>query len=73
MIDKDEISKGLKKYVRSIGLDKRLHFHSLRHTFSSWLVQSRAMPVNCNYFSATIQQGCHRNMPIWQRVSYIQL
>jgi len=28
-----------KRYVRDAGLDERLHFHSLRHTFASWLVQ----------------------------------
>jgi len=28
-----------KRYVRLLGLDDRLHFHSLRHTFASWLVQ----------------------------------
>ena len=29
----------LKRYVRMLGLDDRLHFHSLRHTFATWLVQ----------------------------------
>lgn len=36
------ISKRLKKYIRQAGLDDRLHFHSLRHTFASWLVQDGA-------------------------------
>jgi site-specific recombinase XerD len=26
-------------YVRAAGLQKKLHFHSLRHTFATWLVQ----------------------------------
>lgn len=38
-LTKDVVSRGFKKYVRSAELDKRLHFHSMRHTFGSWLVQ----------------------------------
>jgi integrase len=34
------LSRELKKYVRLLGLDGRLHFHSLRHTFASWLAQA---------------------------------
>ncbi|MBI3192951.1 MAG: tyrosine-type recombinase/integrase [Ignavibacteriae bacterium] len=33
------VSKTFKMYVRKAGLNERLHFHSLRHTFASWLVQ----------------------------------
>jgi integrase len=36
------VSKKFKDYIRLAGLDERLHFHSLRHTFASWLVQSGA-------------------------------
>lgn len=36
------ISKRLKKYVRLAGLNDGLHFHSLRHTFASWLVEDGA-------------------------------
>jgi integrase len=33
------ISQKFKKIVRKAKLDDRLHFHSLRHTFTSWMVQ----------------------------------
>jgi integrase len=36
----DALYRELKKYVRLLGLDGRLHFHSLRHTFASWLAQA---------------------------------
>lgn len=31
------VSKRFKHYVRASGLSEKLHFHSLRHTFASWL------------------------------------
>jgi site-specific recombinase XerD len=37
-LTKDEVSKGFKKHICAIGLDKKLHSHS-RHTFTTWLVQ----------------------------------
>lgn len=39
---KEYVSKGFKRAVRRAGLDEGLHFHSLRHTFASWLVQRGA-------------------------------
>ena len=33
------VSHKFKKYIRQLGLNDKLHFHSLRHTFASWLVQ----------------------------------
>jgi site-specific recombinase XerD len=41
-LTKDEVSKAFKKYVRKACLSDKLHFHSLRHTFASWLVQDGA-------------------------------
>lgn len=38
-LKRDTVSKTFKRYVRLAGLGERLHFHSLRHTFASWLVQ----------------------------------
>lgn len=34
---KEYVSKGFKRYIRLAGLEERLTFHSLRHTFASWL------------------------------------
>ena len=34
------VSHRMKKAVRAAGLDDRLHFHSARHAFASWLVQA---------------------------------
>lgn len=38
----DQVSKIFKKYVRQSGVNGLLHFHSLRHTFASWLVHQDA-------------------------------
>jgi len=38
-ITQDQISKVFKKYVLRAGINPKLNFHSLRHTFASWLVQ----------------------------------
>ena len=37
-IKQDFISKKFKKYVIKANLNLKLNFHSLRHTFASWLV-----------------------------------
>ncbi len=36
----DRLRKAFKKYLRKTKLNPALHFHSLRHTFASWLVQA---------------------------------
>lgn len=38
----DYVSKSFKKACRSVGMDERIHFHSLRHSFASALVQNEA-------------------------------
>ncbi len=38
----DLVSHTFKRYVRALGLDERLTFHSCRKTYASWLVQSGA-------------------------------
>ena len=38
----EKVSKAFKAYVRSAKLNDGLHFHSLRHTFATWLVQDGA-------------------------------
>ena len=39
-ISGDWVTKLTKKCVRKAGLNPELHFHSLRHTFATWLVQA---------------------------------
>jgi len=39
MLKQQFISRTFKKYVLKSGLNSKLNFHSLRHTFASWLVQ----------------------------------
>jgi integrase len=41
-IDGRHLSRMFKRYVRKAGLNEKLHFHSLRHSFGSWLVQNNA-------------------------------
>jgi len=41
-IDEDWLTHKFKKYVRCAGFAAGLHFHSLRHSFASWLVQGGA-------------------------------
>jgi len=38
-VHRDTLTKTFKKKIRKLGLDEDLHFHSLRHTFASWMVQ----------------------------------
>ncbi len=36
---RDVVTRWFRYYADLAGLDKRVHFHTLRHTFASWLVQ----------------------------------
>ncbi|MDD1763011.1 MAG: tyrosine-type recombinase/integrase, partial [Methanothrix sp.] len=38
-LHEDYVSKKFKEYVRSTSLNEKIHFHSLRHSFASLLVQ----------------------------------
>ena len=38
-LNENFISKQFKKSVRAAGLDDKIHFHTLRHSFASMLVQ----------------------------------
>ena len=39
-ISKEALSLRFKRRIRHLKFDERLHFHSLRHSFASWLIQS---------------------------------
>ena len=36
----DWVSRKFRHYVRKSGINQKLHFHSLRHTFATWLVKA---------------------------------
>jgi integrase len=44
-ISREALSIRFKRKVRELELDDKLHFHSLRHSFASWLIQSGAPSV----------------------------
>lgn len=62
----DFATKRLKNYIRDCGLDERLHFHSLRHTFASWLVQN-----SVSIYEVQKLLG-HSNIAVTQVYSHLQ-
>ena len=41
-LNPDRVSKSFKASVRAAKLSEQVHFHTLRHTFASWLAQERS-------------------------------
>jgi len=62
----DYVTKKLKKYVTDAGLNDKLHFHSLRHTFASWLVQD-----GVSLYEVQKLLG-HSNISVTQVYSHLQ-
>ena len=57
----DRASKAFKKAVRLAKLDEALHFHSLRHTFASWLVmEGVSLPIVANLLGHSTTQVTER-------------
>ncbi|MDI6766027.1 MAG: tyrosine-type recombinase/integrase [Bacteroidota bacterium] len=62
----ERVSKTFKVYVRRLGLNDKLHFHSLRHTLASWLVQD-----GVNIYEVQKLLG-HSNISVTQVYSHLQ-
>ena len=62
----DWVSKTFKSYVRRLVLNDKLHFHSLRHTFASWLVQD-----GVSLYEVQKLLG-HSNIAVTQVYSHLQ-
>ena len=65
-IDEDILTHRFKEYVLNAGLNPRLHFHSLRHTFASWLVQD-----GVSLYEVQKLLG-HSNIAVTQVYSHLQ-
>jgi integrase len=62
----DHACKKFKHYIRESNLPEGLHFHSLRHTFASWLVQK-----GVSLYEVQKLLG-HSNIQVTQRYSHLQ-
>jgi len=62
----EKVSKIFKEYIRKAGLNDKLHFHSLRHTFASWLVQD-----GVSLYEVQKLLG-HSNISVTQVYSHLQ-
>ncbi|MCZ6776367.1 MAG: site-specific integrase, partial [Ignavibacteria bacterium] len=60
------VTHKLKRYIRRLDLDDRLRFHSLRHTFASWLVQD-----GVSLYEVQKLVG-HSNIAVTQVYSHLQ-
>jgi site-specific recombinase XerD len=60
------VSKRFKCFIRKAGLNDNLHFHSLRHTFASWLVQD-----GVSLYEVQKLLG-HSNISVTQVYSHLQ-
>lgn len=64
--DAETVSKGFKEIVRKAELNDKIHFHSLRHTFASWLVQG-----GVSLYEVQKLLG-HSNIAVTQIYSHLQ-
>ena len=62
----ENVSKRFKGYIRRASLNDKLHFHSLRHTFASWLVQD-----GVSLYEVQKLLG-HSNIAVTQVYSHLQ-
>jgi integrase len=65
-LNPDTVSRKFKSAIRRAGLNDKFHFHSLRHTFATWLVES-----NVSLYQVQRLLG-HRNVSTTQVYSHIK-
>lgn len=65
-VKQDFIIHKFKSYVLKAGINPKLHFHSLRHSFGSWLVQK-----GCSLYQVSALLG-HKNIATTQIYSHLR-